>query len=62
MDQQLGRQTGHSGRPRDTGTWWSVLDLAFTVSQDNDIQRIMPETLFPPTKSYEKIFLKQTLT
>lgn len=56
MDQQLGRQTGHSGRPSDPGTWWSVLDLAFTVSQDNDIQRIMPETSFPPTKPYE-IFL-----
>lgn len=40
MDQQLGRQTRHSGgTPRDTGTWWSVLDLAFTVSQDNDTQK-----------------------
>lgn len=35
------------------------MDLAFTVSQDNDIQGIMLATSFPSTKSYENFFLSK---
>lgn len=50
------RKTGwvqSEGKPREAGAWWSVLHLALTVSQDNDIQRAMPATSLLSAKPYE---------